>query len=137
MTTKGEVITISTNADTTTKQLTDALKLKQDSLSAGNPTEDHVSLLVSDTILSLTGSYGVVATSDGATRVNLSTEGLANDIWNLQADSATKQSAILALPGAPDSGKLDIFDGFSIKSLSANARWLSRRTERASSSLWT
>ena len=121
MTTEGEVITISTNADTTTKQLTDALDLKQDSLSAGNPTEDHVSLLVGDTILSLTGSYGVVATSDGATRVNLSTEGLANDIWNLQADVATKQPAILALPSAPDSGKFDIFDGSSIKSLSADA----------------
>jgi len=121
MTKDGEVLTISTNADTTTKQLTEALQLKQDSLSAGDPIQDHVPLLVGDTILSLTGSYGVVVTSDGAKSVNLSTEGLANDIWNLQTDVAGRQTAILSLPSAPDSGKFDLFDGFSIKSLSADA----------------
>ena len=43
------------------------------------------------------------------------------EIWNLQTDVATKQPAILLLPSAPDLGKFDIFDGLSIKSLSADA----------------
>ena len=84
LTKEGEVLTISTNADTTTKQLTEALKLKQDSLSAGNPIQDHVPLLVGDTILSLTGSDGILVTSDGTAKANISGATLAKDIKDLQ-----------------------------------------------------
>ena len=121
LTTAGEVITISTSADATSTQLTDGLKTKQDTLSAGNPAGDHEPLLVGSTILSLTASNGIALTTDGIAEVNISGETLAKDIKDLQDGMSAKQDAILSLPSAPGSGQYDIFDGSSIKSLSAAA----------------
>ena len=72
-------------------------------------------------VLSLTGSGGIVVTSDGAASVDVSGATLAQDIKDLQDDVAGRQTAILSLPSAPGSGQFDLFDGFSIKSLSADA----------------